>query len=558
MKSLNIRTKLLFAFGLIIIASLILGFFAIFMTRTLDNNYKDLVNYTLERRQATIELKFEFSQVRINAFQMLMPTINRSVVETRLNEMMGRYATMEKLIERFNFAVSNDTTLSESEKSRLAGEMAQIWGVMLEYRNIYKEQYSALLTTIDNLTLEELLKVNVINPVARDSTVAINKGLVALFEESLEHAEKGIASNTDLGYRTTILIIIVTAMIIAVSVITAILITGAIARPLFGLQTTMAEIESSGDFTRHVEVSGSDEVGQTAVSFNRLIESLRKALSELLENAAQLDTAATDLSSTAQQAAVSSDMTSETSSAMAAAVEEMTVSVAHISQNAQETSEITQNAGKLSQQGSDVIRRTLTEMHTVAESVKKSSETIAELEQQSEKISGIVQVIKDVADQTNLLALNAAIEAARAGEQGRGFAVVADEVRKLAERTTSATGEIGTMIAAIQSSSKLAVSAMSHAARQVGSGVTLADETGEAITNIQQGTLQVETRVNEITQTLAEQNSTSQAIAQQVERVAQAAEGNSSAARGSSEAARNIEQLARSVRATIGKFRVKA
>jgi methyl-accepting chemotaxis protein len=329
-----------------------------------------------------------------------------------------------------------------------------------------------------------------------------------------------------------------------------------IVTPLSSLQTTMVEIEHSGDFTRRVEVSGSDEVGQTAASFNHLLESLRMALSEVFKDTAQLDAAATELSTTAQQVAASSEMTSESSSAMAAAVEEMTVSVTHISQNAQETSEITQNAGKLSQQGSDVIRRTVDEMHTVAESVKKSSETISELGQQSEKISGIVQVIKDVADQTNLLALNAAIEAARAGEQGRGFAVVADEVRKLAERTTSATGEIGTMIAAIQSSSQSAVGAMSSAAKRVETGVTLADEAGEAITSIQQGTQQVETHVNDITMILAEQGTTSQAIAQQVERVAQAAEENSAAARNSSASAQNIEQLARAMRTAIGKFRV--
>jgi methyl-accepting chemotaxis protein len=326
--------------------------------------------------------------------------------------------------------------------------------------------------------------------------------------------------------------------------------------PLTGLQAAMGEIERSGDFTRRVEVLGSDEVGQTAASFNQLLTILQKALGEILEGTARLDAAATELSTTAQQAAKSSEMTSESSSAMAAAIEEMTVSVANINQNAQETSKLTQHAGELSQHGSDVIGRTVVEMHNVAEAVSKSSEIITELGRQSEKISGIVQVIKDVADQTNLLALNAAIEAARAGEQGRGFAVVADEVRKLAERTSSATGEIGTMIAAIQGSSQSAVSAMSNAAGRVESGVTLADDAGEAITNIQQGSKRVEAHVGDITLILAEQDNASQSIAQQVERVAQAAEQNSAAARSSSEAAKNIEKLSQVMRATVGKFKV--
>jgi methyl-accepting chemotaxis protein len=329
-----------------------------------------------------------------------------------------------------------------------------------------------------------------------------------------------------------------------------------IVTPLTVLQTAMGEIERNGDFTRRVEVLGSDEVGQTAASFNRSVDALQKTLIEILKDTARLDAAAAELSSTAQQVAQSSEMTSESSSAMAAAVEEMTVSVANISQNAKETSELTQHSGELSQQGSDVIGRTVAEMHTVAETVNKSSKIIAELGRQSEKISGIVQVIKDVADQTNLLALNAAIEAARAGDQGRGFAVVADEVRKLAERTTSATGEIAAMITNIQNSSHAAVDAMSTAAGQVESGVTLADEAGEAITNIQQGSKKVQTNVGDITLILAEQDNASQSIAQQVERVAQAAEQNSAAARSSSEAAKNIEQLTRAVRNAVSQFKV--
>jgi methyl-accepting chemotaxis protein len=354
--------------------------------------------------------------------------------------------------------------------------------------------------------------------------------------------------------RTNMLIAFGIGLLLVISL--AWMIIRSIVVPLSGLQAAMGEIERDGDFTRRVEVSGSDEVGQTATSFNHLLATMQKTLSGILEHTTRLDEAATELSATAQQVAKSSEMTSETSSAMAAAVEEMIVSVNHINQNAQETSGITQHTGELSQQGGEVIRRTVNEMHAMAKAVRESSDSITELGQQSEKISGIVQVIKEVADQTNLLALNAAIEAARAGEQGRGFAVVADEVRKLAERTTSATGEIGTMISAIQSSSDAAVSTMGHAAERVESGVTLADQAGEAITNIQEGATQVQAHVGDITSILAEQGNASKTIAQQIELVAQAAEQNSNAARHSSDEAKNIEHLAREVRSAVEKFKV--
>ena len=370
-----------------------------------------------------------------------------------------------------------------------------------------------------------------------------------LATETFGRAEEAYRSS-----RTNMLIAFILGLL--VSAFIAWKIIRAVVAPLSGLQTTMVEIERSGDFTRRVEVSGSDEVGQTAESFNHLLVVLQKALGEILEHTTRLDAAATELAVTARHAAHGSETTSETSSAMAASVEEMTVSVTHISENAQETSEITQRTGDLSQQGGEVIRQTVIEMRAMAEAVRKSSESIIELGQQSEQISSIVQVIKDVADQTNLLALNAAIEAARAGEQGRGFAVVADEVRKLAERTTSATSEIGAKIAAIQNSSHSAVGAMSSAAGRVESGVALADRAGEAITDIQQGAKLVQTHVGDITSVLAEQGVANQAISQQVERVAQAAEESSAAARSSSNAATNIEQLARAMRDVVTKFKV--
>ena len=329
-----------------------------------------------------------------------------------------------------------------------------------------------------------------------------------------------------------------------------------ITRPLVKVQTAMADIEKTGDFTHRAPVAGTDEVGQTASSFNVLLESLQKSIRDVLEHTVSLDQAATELAATSEQSAKGSEMTSESSAAMASSVEEMTVSINMVSENARETADITTRTGELSARGGEVISRTVEEMRAMAEAVRSSSSIIAELGQQSEQISGIVQVIKDVADQTNLLALNAAIEAARAGEQGRGFAVVADEVRKLAERTAGATGEISAMITAIQTSSHSAVDAMHKAAERVESGVALADQAGQAIADIQQGAGQVADHVNDITSALSEQGQASQNIAQQVERVAQAAEENSAAARSSSDAAARIEALGKGMRESMAKFRV--
>ncbi len=441
-----------------------------------------------------------------------------------------------------------ETSLTEAEQ-RLAGDFDRQYGTFVS--EVMRPTIASLRAgDYSRPVIERFVRGYRAQGVPLEQTV---RNLLALQDKVAgEEYTKG-----DTAYRSARLLMFGVFLFgFAFSLVISIVIVRSIVRPLAGLQTTMAEIEASGDFTRRISMVSADEVGQTGVSFNKLLASLQSAFGEILRGVGQLNSAANELASTAQQAAQGSEMTSESSSALAASVQEMTVSINHVSENARETLMVTHHTGDLSQKGGEVIHRTVAEMQAMAGAVRESSEIITELGQQSEHISGIVQVIKDVADQTNLLALNAAIEAARAGEQGRGFAVVADEVRKLAERTAGATGEISSMIEAIQHSAQSAVNSMSHAAERVESGAALADQAGQAITDIQQGAAQVQTHVNDITSALAEQSIASQTIAQQVERVAQAAEENSAAAHSSSQSAINIDRLAQAMHTAMARFQV--
>jgi len=326
--------------------------------------------------------------------------------------------------------------------------------------------------------------------------------------------------------------------------------------PLNQMRATITQVEKNGDFTRRVPVDTEDEIGQTAKSFNELMATLQQTFGQVLDGVAKVSDAALSLSSSSSQVAHSSSSQSEATASMAADVEQMTVSIGHVSDSAREAVEISRKSGKLSTEGGEIIHKAASEMSQIAETVRHTAQAIEELGQHSNQISSIVQVIKDVADQTNLLALNAAIEAARAGEQGRGFAVVADEVRKLAERTTKATEEITQMISAMQHSAQAAVSTMDSAVDQVSGGVALANQAGSAIVQIKDGAEQVVGVVNDISSALAEQSSASNDIAAQVEKVAQMTEENSAAAAETASAANNLQVLANNMQAAVSRFKI--
>jgi len=290
------------------------------------------------------------------------------------------------------------------------------------------------------------------------------------------------------------------------------------------------------------------------------MKTMRDKLSEMVvsiqTSAGQVGQAAQQLAQTSGAVAAASAQQSEATSATAAAVEEMTVGIESISHSAQSARNFSQESSGLSQKGGEVIHGAAAEMEKIAGSVEASSTIISSLERQSNEISAIVGVIKDIADQTNLLALNAAIEAARAGEQGRGFAVVADEVRKLAERTTQSTQQIALTIEKIQHGTKSAVESMIAGVNQVRLGTTLAKQAGESIREIQSGAENVVGVVSDISSALQEQSKASAEIARNIENIAHMVEENNASSGQAAAAAHQLQKLAEGLSSSVRSFRV--
>ena len=313
---------------------------------------------------------------------------------------------------------------------------------------------------------------------------------------------------------------------------------------------------AGGNLTARISMTTRDELSEVGESFNRMAASIQALLRNVQQTANDVSNAATEVSRSASRVSDSSSEQSQAATGMASAVQEMTASIDQISEHARTAQEVSVESGSLSVQGGRIVGETAQEMERIADTVNESAIIIEQLGKHSEGISAIVNVIKEIADQTNLLALNAAIEAARAGEQGRGFAVVADEVRKLAERTTKSTAEISGMIGAIQQGTKGAVDSMKSGVTRVAEGVTLSRRAGESIAKIQQGTQDVQQSVGDISNAMHEQSLASNEIARGVERIAQMAERNSADVRATADTVLRLEQMATALQTEVRRFRV--
>ncbi|EZH76769.1 chemotaxis protein [Ectopseudomonas composti] len=332
----------------------------------------------------------------------------------------------------------------------------------------------------------------------------------------------------------------------------------AMSRSIAGRLQQAVEVARSiaeGRLDSRIERGGRDEISVLLDAFATMQDRLRDMIGQIRAGAGQLVASAQSISSASSQLSVSAQEQSQAASSMAATVEELTVSINHVADNANEAHGLSSESGRQSADGGAVIQETLGSMQRIADTVQGAATQIAELGHHSDQISSIVNVIKEIADQTNLLALNAAIEAARAGEQGRGFAVVADEVRLLAQRTANSTQEITEMIKKIQTGTRNAVSNMEVGVQQVNGGLVQAGQAGDAIVSIRAASERVVGVVDQISMALREQTVASQDVARNVERIAQMSMENSEAVSDTSRTAHDLQQLAVSLDKNVAFFR---
>ncbi|WP_214186927.1 methyl-accepting chemotaxis protein [Geobacter hydrogenophilus] len=342
---------------------------------------------------------------------------------------------------------------------------------------------------------------------------------------------------------------------IVLGIFFGVIISRSVLTPFHKLLEVLNEL-AGGNLTVHSGVKGTDEMGELAQGLARMRDEMKGIISQIAGSAGAIASASGQLSATSSQISVGAGQMALQTASVASASEEMSATSHEIAGTLGSVAANAREANDCARNGAEVIRRTMELMGKIEEMVTASASAVGDLGASSEQIGEIVGTIGDIADQTNLLALNAAIEAARAGEQGRGFAVVADEVRALAERTTAATREIGRMIQDIQAKTRDAVAAMEKGVSEVRAGADDAVQSEQAVRDILAHIDSLTGQVEQIATAVEQQSATTTAIVHNIREIRTVVEESAAGAQDTSRSAGELAQLAGGLEKLTGRFRL--
>ena len=536
---LSLRAKLAVNFllsGGVLIIALIFG---LINTARVDNQVDQLSTNWVPAIQISAEISQLRLRYRIRSLEFMLAESDQDrdkiassmkSLDDSLNQAIKKYEPLvsddneKKIHAELNKAVANYRDVVTAAVDLVKA------GKVDEAKALQKEKWSKAADAVRDQT-DALLKINSagVDESAKDSVA------------SLDAAKTGSYVSLILGS--------------IIAVVVTFLISRNLSRRI-SESVYAAQLIAGGNLSGKMPEASADEIGHLAVAMSDMQLALRKAMLDTQGSADLIRNCSTQLSGSVQQMEESATRQSSASAAIAANVEEVTVSINHVSESTGEAARFAQDSGSKAEEGHVLIDQLIDRFSGVAEVVRTAAEQIARLEGESQKISNIVSVIKDIADQTNLLALNAAIEAARAGEQGRGFAVVADEVRKLSERTALSTGEIEKMVGAIQLSTRSVVDEVGRGVTLVDEGVVNARQVGDAIAALQEIAKKVSEIVADVDSALREQSTASNDVARKVEEVATQAEEASSVARQTAQATEVMNKTAQDMHQLVARFQL--
>lgn len=464
LRSLNIAPRASLCFGLITLLVVALGIFACLQLGKLRGTEQEIENNWLASIQTTDDIQIAMLGARLESIRLLAASApqEQAVIIQHLNE------ARDLLNERTDFYRKN---LISSDQERAQFEVAA---------TLMKSFLAGIQEIVELDVTQHDKAISFANTEQRDRAKAYQTKINELRDFNSKGAAAAGLTATNVYGTSTRIVEVVVGISIMLTMILAVLFTRSIVRPISD-SLKMAEDIAAGDLRSSLEVTGNDESTRLMTALNAMQKTLRTTIGEISSASAQLSSAAVEMSSITESANKTLQQQNSEIEQAATAVNQMSAAVEEVARNAISTSEAAKESNKAAATGNQQVGETLKAMSSLTNSVDLTSLQVQGLAGQTQDISKVLGVIRTLAEQTNLLALNAAIEAARAGEQGRGFAVVADEVRALAHRTQSSTQEIEQMISAIHTCSAQVVSSMADSTKEVRNTQRTADEAGHSL-----------------------------------------------------------------------------
>lgn len=438
------------------------------------------------------------------------------------------------------------------EKGIIAPEEKELFKTL---QTTQKQYYTVAFKLYDALNEGNSAMTQKVLAELRDIAGKTQQLIEQLEEFKVMQGQQIASANGTLAHTSGLIMLVLAVAGAILAFILGLIITRSIVKPVTALAEDARRL-AEGDLQVAIAVESTDEIGQLGNAFRTMSENLKSTIRQVTDTAATVASASHQLSGTAEQLATGTEEMACQASTVATASEEMSATSSSIAQNCHQAADSSSQASQVATIGSGVVSTSISIMEQISKRVQSTAETVKTLGQRSDQIGAIVATIEDIADQTNLLALNAAIEAARAGEQGRGFAVVADEVRALAERTTRATHEISTMIKNIQSETRAAVTAMEQGVKEVEQGTVEAGRSGEALQEILMQINEVTMQVNQIATAAEEQTATTNEITNNIMQISQVVQETSRGAHESAAASDDLAKMAEQLQTLVQRFKL--
>jgi len=536
LSALSIRYKILLIAVIAVIGFAVILFFNYSIANTNKFNLqktRDIYFPTLERIDANL--------VRLDKIKETLNAAVSSAEEDMVEDADDISAMMEKAFDEV-------TKLDRSTQS-------DIQDLRQQYQLYYQSARELTLGMITGSLPPTQIKSSVDNK--RASLTNFSQNLQEFRNTSYSRFTESIDTVNENSQNALVFSLSVSLLAVLIVAATGFLISSIVTRNVTSIVTSLKEMaRGEGDLTKRLETSSRDEFGQLSKAFNTFVVQLQSIIQQIASSTEQISSAAVEMGAIAEESNQNSGKQLKETEQVATAINEMSATVQNVSVSASSAAESAQEAREQANNGCAVVDKNIESINALAQDVEKASAVIQKLESDTENIGVILDVIRGISDQTNLLALNAAIEAARAGEQGRGFAVVADEVRTLASRTQESTQEINTMIESLQSGSRDAVLVMDKGHKQAQTSVQQAAEAGEFLNAITHSVTSISDMNTHIATAAEEQSAVAEQINQSIVNITQLGEHAATGASQTSTASDELARLASDLKMTVSQFKI--